>query len=236
MAAQRLVFLLRRQPHLSRAQFQQYWWDSHRPLVAARAETLGIRRYQQVHAREELDDTGLAPYDGIAELWVDVAPTGTPAEVASAGRELLEDEQRFIDLANSPIFLGAEHLLHDGPRDGLRMTGVVARRPDVTREQFQEYWLAGHGRSVAGHLDAYGITHYVQVHAPVDADKHPLAINRGAPPAPEGIAEAWLTTPTASTEMADRIRAEVRERDTPFFDASRIQRFLGEVRVVLDRH
>jgi len=236
VAAQRLVFLLRRQPHLTREQFQQYWWDSHRPLVAARAEVLGIRRYQQVHARQELDETGLVPYDGVAELWLDgPPPTGTRDEIATAGRELLDDERTFIDLANSPIFLGAEHLLHEGPQEGLRMTGVVGIKPGVSREAFQDYWINGHGKAVRDRLDVYGITHYVQVHAPSDADAHPLAVNRGAPPAPVGIAEAWLTTPTAPADEAERIRAAGRENDLPYFDYTRTQRFLGEVRLVLDR-
>lgn len=236
MASQRLVFLLRRRPHLTREQFQQYWWDSHRPLVAARAEVLGIRRYQQVHARQELDDTGLTPFDGVAELWLDgPAPTGTREEIAAAGRELLDDERTFIDLAHSPIFVGAEHLLHEGPQEGLRMTGVVGIKPGVSREAFQDYWINGHGRAVRDRLDVYGISHYVQVHAPVDADAHALAVNRGAPPAPVGIAEAWLTAPTAPADEADRVRAAGRERDLPYFDYARTQRFLGEVRLVLDR-
>ena len=30
---------------------------------------------------------------------------------AAAGRELLEDEQKFIDLANSPLWFGDEHVI-----------------------------------------------------------------------------------------------------------------------------
>jgi hypothetical protein len=51
-------------------------------------------------------------YDGVAELWWDslediAAATATPAGV-EAGRELLEDERKFIDLKRSPLFFGIE--------------------------------------------------------------------------------------------------------------------------------
>lgn len=112
----RLIFCLRRLPHLTRAEFQRYWRETHAPLVAERAAALRIARYVQHHTLDEaawrpllgpraVDD----PYDGVAELgWADEAALrGDPADLAArkAGLELLEDERRFIDLPRSPIFV-----------------------------------------------------------------------------------------------------------------------------------
>ena len=52
--------------------------------------------------------------DGVAELWWKsaedmAAATGT--EAAAAGQELLEDERKFIDLANSPLWMGEENVV-----------------------------------------------------------------------------------------------------------------------------
>ncbi len=66
-------------------------------------------------------------YDGVAELWWDslddiAAATARP-DGQAAGAALLEDERKFIDLARSPLFLGAgeAHLrLEDGVRPGRR--------------------------------------------------------------------------------------------------------------------
>ena len=90
----------------------------HAPLVAARAEVLGIKRYVQVrtlqdrdvHARMQARNDGSPePFDGIAELWYDPAERGAGGEAArTAGRKLLEDERNFIDLPNSPIWYGEE--------------------------------------------------------------------------------------------------------------------------------
>jgi len=121
----KLVFCLRRLPHLSRAEFQRYWLEHHGPLVRGHATALGIRRYVQTHADHEALSTALAatrgapePYDGVAELWWDstdalVGASATPAGAAAA-QALLEDERRFIDHARSPIFVTTEHPLIGG--------------------------------------------------------------------------------------------------------------------------
>ena len=56
-------------------------------------------------------------FDGIAELWWDsvddFARAGSTREGREAGRRLLADEKRFIDLSHSPIWFGEEHALVD---------------------------------------------------------------------------------------------------------------------------
>jgi uncharacterized protein (TIGR02118 family) len=122
----KLVFSLRRREDMTREEFQTYWREQHAPLVKRHADVLGIRRYVQVHAHDtDLDETiaalrGSEPrfYDGVAELWWDsleelVAGFSSAAGQA-ASQELLEDEQRFIDLPRSPIWLGDENVVIDG--------------------------------------------------------------------------------------------------------------------------
>jgi uncharacterized protein (TIGR02118 family) len=118
----KLVFCARRLPHLTREQFQRYWHETHGPLVRSHAAVLRIRRYVQVHTLEHpVQDAlrasrgGPESYDGVAELWwasLDdlVAATSDPAGRAAA-LELLADEQRFIDLARSPLFVGDEKVV-----------------------------------------------------------------------------------------------------------------------------
>lgn len=116
----KLVYCVRRLPHLSRGEFQRYWRETHGPLVRNRAQTLRIRRYVQVHTLETpINDAlresraTLEAYDGVAELWWDstedlVAATAS-AEGRRAAQELLEDERRFIDLQASALWIGQEH-------------------------------------------------------------------------------------------------------------------------------
>ncbi|HWX95677.1 MAG TPA: EthD domain-containing protein [Solirubrobacteraceae bacterium] len=119
----KLVFTLRRREDLTREEFQRYWSEQHAPLVQRHAETLHIRRYVQVHARDtDLDEAlagarGSEPrfYDGVAELWWDSLEELVAAFSSDAGqaasRELLEDEQRFIDLPRSALWLGEENVV-----------------------------------------------------------------------------------------------------------------------------
>jgi uncharacterized protein (TIGR02118 family) len=115
----KLVFCLRRLSHLSRAEFQRYWYDTHGPLVRRQANALGIRRYVQLHtAHDALNEAlrasrgGPEPFDGVAELWWDSREALETAMASDAGRAaglvLLEDERRFIDLERSPLWVGEE--------------------------------------------------------------------------------------------------------------------------------
>jgi uncharacterized protein (TIGR02118 family) len=115
----KLTFCLRRREGLSREEFQRMWHEEHALLVRKHADTLGIRKYVQVHTtttpfNDALRGSRDAPpeYDGVAELWWDsveaAAMAAATPEGAEAARQLLEDERRFIDHANSPVWLAEE--------------------------------------------------------------------------------------------------------------------------------
>ena len=116
----KLSFCLRRLPELSREEFLRYWREDHAPLVAKHAGALRIVRYVQTHTLSDPINAALRAgrggpleYDGLAELWWESAEafqaaTATEAGL-EAGRDLLEDERRFIDLEHSPIWVSQEH-------------------------------------------------------------------------------------------------------------------------------
>lgn len=120
----KLEICLRRLPTLTREEFQRYWRENHAPLVRERAETLRIKKYVQCHtipedAKPPLNKAvrqnrgTIEPYDGVAELWWDSAEDMMEASMSPEGAKafqvLLEDERKFIDLANSCIFFVEEH-------------------------------------------------------------------------------------------------------------------------------
>ncbi len=121
----KMVYCVRRLPHLSREEFQRYWRETHGPLVQKHAATLRIRRYVQVHTKlEQTQDTMRTrlgrpePYDGIAELWwdnpEDLSPEVTTPERQQASEELFEDERRFVDHSRSPMWFAEDHVIIDG--------------------------------------------------------------------------------------------------------------------------
>ena len=116
----KLTFCLHRRPELTRAAFQDYWLHQHGPLVRSVKDALRIRRYVQTHALDTPLNARIAAsrgapegYDGIAELtWdslEDLAALATSEAARQAGKLLLEDERKFIDLARSPLWYNREH-------------------------------------------------------------------------------------------------------------------------------
>ena len=84
-------------------------------------DALRIRRYVQLHSlppevsepfRQSRD--GPEGYDGVAQLWWDSFEDMALADreaAAEAGGRLLEDERKFIDLPNSPLWWGEEKVI-----------------------------------------------------------------------------------------------------------------------------
>ena len=122
----KIVFCLRRLPTLSPDEFFRYWLQNHGPLVRSHAKTLRIRRYTQGHSFTDpriapaADARGcrVPPYDGVAEVYWETVEElllgASSAEGRAAGRALLEDERRFIDLPNSSLFFAREHEILSG--------------------------------------------------------------------------------------------------------------------------
>lgn len=115
----KLTFAVRRRTDIDPADFHRYWRNQHGPLVRSLQPALGIRRYVQTHRIEtpfndllRASRSALEPFDGIAELWwddIDALATATSSpEGSTAGRTLLEDEERFIELERSALWLGQE--------------------------------------------------------------------------------------------------------------------------------
>lgn len=118
----KLTFCLRRLPSLSLQEFQDYWLNKHGPLVRSLQPALRIARYVQLHRLDNDWGDGMravrgAPesYDGVAELWwrndEDYLAGRRDPAAREAGRLLLEDEAKFIDLAASPLWLSREHAI-----------------------------------------------------------------------------------------------------------------------------
>jgi uncharacterized protein (TIGR02118 family) len=118
----KITFCLHRRPELTRAEFQEYWLHKHGPLVRSVKDALRIHRYVQAHALATPHDQAVsavrgAPesFDGIAEIyWAsgeDLAASMASPEGRRAGRLLLEDERKFIDLGRSPLWFNREYAI-----------------------------------------------------------------------------------------------------------------------------
>jgi uncharacterized protein (TIGR02118 family) len=257
----RLTFVLRRGPGKSREEFQKYWREVHGPLVARHSVTLNILRYVQVHSLDDPVNDQLAsdrggmeqPYDGVAELWwisrEALAATFGSAAGKAAALELLEDEKKFIDLANSPLWLAYEYpQVNPTPEElvarehsPLVKLFFCLRHPShLSLEQAQLYWRTNHGPTIRGMASAMGMQRYLQVHRCEDDLEQQLRVSRGTRLAPyTGHAEAWfdrtdLARLSASPE-AQRAMAIAVEDEAKFIDFPNSAMWIAKERVFIDR-
>ncbi len=257
----RLVFALRRKSGMSRADFQQYWRETHGPLVAKSSVTLNILRYVQLHTLDDPinDQLGGArgktepPYDGVAELWwnyrEELVASFSSAAGKAAGKELLEDEARFIDLLNSPIWFAYEYPQVNPSED------IVAREhsplvklffglrhpENQTLEQAQLYWRTNHGPTIRNYAaQRMRIKRYFQVHRCEEPLEQELRKSRGTlVPSYTGHAEAWFDRNDlaigASTPEGKRALDLAIEDERKFIDFQRSVLLIGKERTFIDR-
>ena len=146
----RITFLLRRRADVPAAEFYRYWREEHGPLVASHARHINALRYVQVHTIDDPMNAAMAsarggmeaPYDGVAEVWFENRDALVAALASEAGRqaaaELLEDEARFIDLPNSPLWLA-----HEYPQVAPAETVVARERSTLVKLYFPLRCLPG---------------------------------------------------------------------------------------------
>jgi uncharacterized protein (TIGR02118 family) len=109
----------------------------------------------------------------------------------------------------------------------IRLTFVLRRKPDLTREEFQDYWRRQHGPLVAKHSTRLGMLRYVQVHTLDDPVNEQMAEARGGMEEPyDGVAELWWWSrerivEALAEQAAQDAGAELLEDEREFIDLER---------------
>lgn len=254
----RLTFLVRRKAEMSREEFQTYWRDTHGPLVASHSSDLNILRYVQNHTLDDPINEAMnqarggnmePPYDGVAELWWDneeVLMEALQSEAGmAAGAALLEDENRFVDLPNSPLHMAYEYpQVNPTPENivaGIKNNIVKVYFPlrhleSIPEEEVRRYWLSNHGPIIRSHAPASGIMRYIQVHRAGHALDEQLRADRGTVTEPYlGHAEVWVSRAgIISPEAAAANQAAV-EDESKFIDFNRSSMWIANELTFIDR-
>jgi hypothetical protein len=220
----KLVYVITRRADLSAEAFHDYWLNRHGPLVAAQAEALRLKKYVQSHLIDHPASEGLravrgmlGPVDGITEVWwnsvEDLNAAYASAEGKASGRILAEDEETFIDFANSQVFLTREHPIFDhaagrgpGP-DAVKVTYLLAKRHDLNQAQCHATWLDDHGPLVASFAEILNMAKYVQSHTIEPETNARFQAGKGYMPPLDGITEVWIPS-LATLEQGGGTQAE----------------------------
>jgi uncharacterized protein (TIGR02118 family) len=121
----------------------------------------------------------------------------------------------------------------------VKLMYALRRRPEMTREAFQEYWRTRHAPLVRSHAAALGIRRYVQVHTAHDEVSRALPGARGRMGEPyDGVAELWidgledLARRMATQAGLDAARALL-EDERAFIDFERSAMWLADEHVII---
>lgn len=254
----RLVFALRRKAGMSRAEFQDYWLHQHAPLVASFATDLNILRYVQTHALEDEVSEGarrargnMEPgHDGVAELWwsteAELEATMQTEAGAAAGAALLEDEAKFIDLPNSPLWFAYEYpQINPSPENitAAVKSGIVRvffplrHKASMSEDAARHYWLTQHGPIVRSHSHAAGTLCYRQVHRANSPIDEAIQSARGTQVESYlGHAEAWVDRGArVATDEAKLANATFIEDEHNFIDMNRSTIWFGKEHTIIDK-
>ena len=188
----------------------------------------------------------------VAELWWTnrealVSSYGNAAGQA-AGKELLADEKKFIDLPNSPLWFAYEYPQVNPTEDlvarehsALIKLFFCLRHPTkLSLDEAQLYWRTNHGPLIRGVSQGMRMKRYLQVHYYEEAVAPQLRAGRGTTvPAYTGHAEAWFDrgelATIASTPEGKRAMELAVEDEAKFIDFPRSAMWIGKERVFIDR-
>jgi uncharacterized protein (TIGR02118 family) len=113
----------------------------------------------------------------------------------------------------------------------IKFVMCLCRRPEMTREQFQEYWLEKHGPFFVKHAGDMRAKRYVQSVTLETPLNDQLRSSRGMLPAYDGVAEVWFDSEedmiaAMSTPEGQELSAALLEDEGNFIDHSRSAAFL----------
>src|SRR5215471_17296496 len=135
----KLIYCVRRLPHLSMPEFQSHWLEHHSQFGP---RVKSIRRYVQYHVlqddpiREAMAQAGVSkvePFDGVAIAWFDSLDAMRKDLTGdSVIAEALEDEKHFIDHSRTTACVAEEHVVVEPVGKGnYVLLEILKRRPDI---------------------------------------------------------------------------------------------------------
>jgi uncharacterized protein (TIGR02118 family) len=118
----------------------------------------------------------------------------------------------------------------------IKLTFCLVRRPEFSREAFQDYWFNKHAPLVASVKDVLRIRRYVQLHSlPVEASAA-MRVAREGPEGFDGVAQLWwdsLEDVLGNTNPgAQEAGQKLLEDERKFIDLPRSPLWWGEERVI----
>lgn len=115
----------------------------------------------------------------------------------------------------------------------IKFVMCLMRHPDMSREEFKDYWMNKHGPFFMANADAMGAKRYVQSHTLESPLNEGLRSYRRMLPEFDGVAEVWFDSEEAliagmSSPEGQELGAALLEDEKNFIDHARSSAFIVE--------
>ena len=115
----------------------------------------------------------------------------------------------------------------------IKFITCLTRHPDMTREEFKDYWVNQHGPFFMENADVIGAKRYVQSLTMDSPLNQGLRESRGMMPEYDGVAEVWFESEEAliagmSSPAGQQLGAALLEDERNFVDHSKSSAFIVE--------
>lgn len=118
----------------------------------------------------------------------------------------------------------------------IKLIMCLSRHPELSRRQFQDYWLHQHGPLFQKFADAYKAKRYVQDHTVDTPLNDNIRASRGMAQEYDGVAEVWFESEeeliaAMSSAEGQKLSAILLEDEAKFLDHARSTAFITEEHV-----
>jgi len=115
----------------------------------------------------------------------------------------------------------------------IKFVMCITRHPNITREEFKDYWMNKHGPFFMSNANTMGAKKYVQSHTLDTPLNEGLKTSRGMLPEYDGVAEVWFESEEAlmegmSSPEGQKLGAALLEDEGNFIDHSKSSAFIVE--------
>ena len=113
----------------------------------------------------------------------------------------------------------------------IKLIMCLHRHPNLTREQFQDYWLNNHGPFFQKHAADMRSKKYIQSHTLTSPLNAAFRESRNMQPEYDGVAEVWFESEAdmmeaMSSPEGEKLAAALLEDESTFIDHTRSAAFL----------
>ena len=113
----------------------------------------------------------------------------------------------------------------------IKLIMCIQRHPDMSREQFQNYWMNNHGPFFMKHAADMRAKKYVQSHTIDSPLNEGMRTSRGMIPEYDGVAEVWFESEeelmeAMSSPEGQKLGAALLEDESGFIDHSKSSAFI----------